>query len=65
MYSDVDQIWKDVEKIFSEDLYEYKYKCENETSDLCKHSKKFMDDKEKSEICQDCGVVFNTSIFVF
>jgi len=63
MYSDVDQIWKDVEKIFSEDLYEYKYKCENETSGLCKHNKKFMDDKEKSEICQDCGVVFNTSIF--
>ena len=58
MVSYEEQIWKDLEKILNENKCESK--CE---SNLCKHLKKFIDNKEKSEICQDCGVVFFTSIF--
>jgi transcription initiation factor TFIIIB Brf1 subunit/transcription initiation factor TFIIB len=59
MYSDIEYIWKDFEKILLEE------KCihETETNNLCKHVKKFVDSKEKSEICQDCGVVFLTTNF--
>jgi transcription initiation factor TFIIIB Brf1 subunit/transcription initiation factor TFIIB len=62
MVSYEEQIWKDLEKILNESKCESK--CEsNCESNLCKHLKKFVDNKEKSEICQDCGVVFFTSIF--
>ena len=57
MISEVDQIWQDFEKMHIEN------NCKPENNNLCKHLKKFMDNKEKSEICQDCGVVFFTSIF--
>jgi transcription initiation factor TFIIIB Brf1 subunit/transcription initiation factor TFIIB len=56
MVSTEEQIWKDYENIIIENTIIEPDNC------LCKHPKKFMDDKEKSEICQDCGVVF-TSIF--
>jgi transcription initiation factor TFIIIB Brf1 subunit/transcription initiation factor TFIIB len=57
MVSTEEQIWKDYENIIIENTIIEPDNC------LCKHPKKFMDDKEKSEICQDCGVVFFTSIF--
>jgi transcription initiation factor TFIIIB Brf1 subunit/transcription initiation factor TFIIB len=57
MVSTEEQIWKDYENIIIENTIIESDNC------LCKHLKKFMDDKEKSEICQDCGVVFFTSIF--
>jgi transcription initiation factor TFIIIB Brf1 subunit/transcription initiation factor TFIIB len=56
MVSTEEQIWKDYENIIIENTIIESDNC------LCKHLKKFMDDKEKSEICQDCGMVF-TSIF--
>ena len=55
MLSTEEQIWKDFEESI-EDINE------DTTTDfdncLCKHVKKYTDCKEKSEICQDCGVVF-------
>jgi len=57
MISTEEQIWKDYENTIIENTIIESDNC------LCKHLKKFMDDKEKSEICQDCGVVFFTSIF--
>ena len=57
MVSTEEQIWKDYENIIIENTIIEPDNC------LCKHPKKFMDDKEKSEICQECGVVFFSSIF--
>lgn len=61
MVSTEEQIWKDYENIIIENTIIENTIIESDNC-LCKHLKKFMDDKEKSEICQDCGVVF-TSIF--
>jgi len=62
MVSTEEQIWKDYENIIIENTIIENTIIESDNC-LCKHLKKFMDDKEKSEICQDCGVVFFTSIF--
>jgi transcription initiation factor TFIIIB Brf1 subunit/transcription initiation factor TFIIB len=61
MVSTEEQIWKDYENIIIENTIIENTIIESDNC-LCKHLKKFMDDKEKSEICQDCGMVF-TSIF--
>ena len=69
MFADMDQIWKDFEELHSENNKELENTdcdCKNthkskKNYNLCKHLKKFIDDKEKSEICQDCGLVFTSS----
>lgn len=59
MFSSEEQIWNDFEKMLNEN------KCETKCEiNLCKHLKKFVDNKEKSEVCQECGVVIFTSIYV-
>ena len=58
-----EQIWKDFESMLIEDSYEHIHNNNCDINSLCKHLKKFIDIKEKSEICQDCGLVFFTSIF--
>ena len=69
MLTDVDQIWKDFEKVTLEnksdchDEINFNSLCNQDNCNPCKHLKKFIDD-EKSEICQDCGIVFFSSIFV-
>jgi transcription initiation factor TFIIIB Brf1 subunit/transcription initiation factor TFIIB len=62
MVSTEEQIWKDYENIIIENTIIENTIIESDKC-LCKHLKKFMDDKEKSEICQDCGVVFFAAIF--
>ena len=51
MLSTEEQIWKDFEESIEDNTTDFD-NC------LCKHVKKYTDCKEKSEICQDCGVVF-------
>ena len=57
MLSTEEQIWKDFEESIEDTTTDF-------DTCLCKHDKKYTDCKEKSEICQDCGVVFFNYILV-